>query len=226
MSLTNSLIHSLSCHSLTHSLFTTLLHSLTHLLTYPLTRLPPLCITHPLTHTDIVSPIDSLTYEGEAFRPSLATLANNSKSLRNIYGPTETTIWASSFLVPRDVNSLGFQNGMPVVPIGKQSISLSFHSCMHAFILSFIHSCMHSFIHSFIRVSLLSFSHIGMPIANIDFYVVQITDDEDNKQTQSSSSTGGPRLVGEGEEGELWIGGIGVSLGYLNQPDLTQKVHS
>ena len=80
---------------------------------------------------------------------------------------------------------------------------------------------------------------IGMPIANTDFYIVQVasSDDEDKhallaKQTQSSSSQGTnggtvtPRLAGDGEEGELWIGGIGVSLGYLNQPDLTQKVVS
>ena len=32
------------------------------------------------------------------------------------------------------------------------------------------------------------------------------------------------RLSGVGEEGELWIGGIGVAKGYLNAPDLTAKV--
>jgi acyl-CoA synthetase (AMP-forming)/AMP-acid ligase II len=33
-----------------------------------------------------------------------------------------------------------------------------------------------------------------------------------------------PELVGENEEGELWIGGIGVAAGYLKRPDLTVQV--
>ena len=72
---------------------------------------------------------------------------------------------------------------------------------------------------------------IGMPIANIDFYVVEVANSDDEEHSnqalsakKTSSSSSSPRLVTEGEEGELWIGGIGVSLGYLNQPDLTQKV--
>lgn len=32
------------------------------------------------------------------------------------------------------------------------------------------------------------------------------------------------KLAAVGEEGELWIGGIGVSKGYINAPDLTAKV--
>lgn len=39
---------------------------------------------------------------GEAFRPSILPIAQNAKSLRNVYGPTETTIWSSSFLLPRN----------------------------------------------------------------------------------------------------------------------------
>ena len=31
-------------------------------------------------------------------------------------------------------------------------------------------------------------------------------------------------LAAVGEEGELWIGGMGVSRGYINAPDLTAKV--
>ena len=33
-----------------------------------------------------------------------------------------------------------------------------------------------------------------------------------------------PTLAGPGEEGELWIGGVGVAAGYLNRPDLTEQV--
>ena len=32
------------------------------------------------------------------------------------------------------------------------------------------------------------------------------------------------RLSAVGEEGELWIGGVGVAKGYLHAPDLTAKV--
>ena len=32
-----------------------------------------------------------------------------------------------------------------------------------------------------------------------------------------------PELVGPQEEGELWIGGIGVAAGYLKRPDLTEQ---
>jgi non-ribosomal peptide synthetase component F len=37
---------------------------------------------------------------GEAFRPKLATLVQNSKSVRNVYGPTETAIWSSCYTFP------------------------------------------------------------------------------------------------------------------------------
>ena len=40
---------------------------------------------------------------GEAFRPSLLPLVHNCRSIRNIYGPTETTIWSSTYLVPKDI---------------------------------------------------------------------------------------------------------------------------
>ena len=32
------------------------------------------------------------------------------------------------------------------------------------------------------------------------------------------------KLVGEDEEGELWIGGIGLAKGYLHAPDMTKDV--
>ena len=50
---------------------------------------------------------------GEAFRPSLFPLLGACRSIRNVYGPTETTIWSSSYLMPSSAASLG-----TVVPIG------------------------------------------------------------------------------------------------------------
>lgn len=32
------------------------------------------------------------------------------------------------------------------------------------------------------------------------------------------------KIAAVGDEGELWIGGIGVSMGYLHSPELTSKV--
>lgn len=51
---------------------------------------------------------------------------------------------------------------------------------------------------------------IGTPIANTTFYVL-----DDNEP---------PQLVPPGTVGNLWIGGLGVSPGYLNRPDLTEKL--
>ncbi|PTF53988.1 non-ribosomal peptide synthetase, partial [Staphylococcus cohnii] len=48
---------------------------------------------------------------------------------------------------------------------------------------------------------------IGKPIANIQAYIMN----EDNN------------LMGIGVPGELCIGGVGVTDGYLNRPDLTQE---
>jgi amino acid adenylation domain-containing protein len=55
---------------------------------------------------------------GEAFRPSLVPLAHNCRSLRNVYGPTEATIWASSFTVPKNAEVLKNKLGAMVIPIG------------------------------------------------------------------------------------------------------------
>jgi non-ribosomal peptide synthetase component F len=33
-------------------------------------------------------------------------------------GPTETTIWSSSFTLPKDVTTLQTTNGVPIIPIG------------------------------------------------------------------------------------------------------------
>jgi len=57
---------------------------------------------------------------GEAFRPSLLPIADKAggrcKSLRNVYGPTETTIWSLSYTVPQD---LATASGSVQVPIGS-----------------------------------------------------------------------------------------------------------
>ena len=58
---------------------------------------------------------------GEAFRPSLLPLARTCGSVRNVYGPTETTIWSSSFTLPRDIsNALSSSSSSTIqaVPIG------------------------------------------------------------------------------------------------------------
>lgn len=56
---------------------------------------------------------------GEAFRPTLLPLADQAggrcRSLRNVYGPTETTIWSLSYTVPQ---SLALTSGSVAVPIG------------------------------------------------------------------------------------------------------------
>ena len=104
---------------------------------------------------------------GEAFRPSLLKLVDNCRSLRNLYGPTETTIWASSFLLPPHSSQMLQSNGVKVIPV-------------------------------------------GYPICDKIFYLVSLDEPK--------------RLVGDGEEGELWIGGVGVTPGYLNAPELTEKL--
>jgi non-ribosomal peptide synthetase component F len=50
---------------------------------------------------------------GEPFRPSLQPLVANSKSVRNMYGPTETTIWSSCYLIQDTVED-SVPIGMPI----------------------------------------------------------------------------------------------------------------
>ena len=67
---------------------------------------------------------------------------------------------------------------------------------------------------------------IGMPIRDMFFLVVDLDTISEYSTTSSSHSTQRPQLVTDGsQEGELWIGGIGVGLGYLNRPDLTEAVY-
>ena len=106
---------------------------------------------------------------GEACRPAVLPVAYKCKSLWNVYGPTETTIWSSSYRITSE-----FAADMPKsVPVGK-------------------------------------------PISATSFYIVSLEDGEPSKTN--------PKLCNDGEEGELWIGGDGVAFGYLNAPELTEKV--
>jgi amino acid adenylation domain-containing protein len=93
---------------------------------------------------------------GEALPTELADrLRPKVRTLWNVYGPTETTIWSSAHFVDRKDHT---------VPIGR-------------------------------------------PLANTQFYVL----DPDRQ------------LVPIGVPGELYIGGDGVAMGYLNRPDLTTE---
>ena len=95
---------------------------------------------------------------GEAFPPSLArdlAAAMPAATVTNMYGPTETTIWSSTFAVTAPAST---------VPIGR-------------------------------------------PIANTQLYVL------DRER----------RPVPAGVPGELYIGGDGVTRGYLGRPELTAE---
>ena len=87
-----------------------------------------------------------------------------------MYGPTETTIWSSSYTVEP-----GFEAKARSLA-GGSTIAVP----------------------------------IGAPISETEFYLV--------------SEEKPYRVMPEGAEGELWIGGIGVASGYLHAPDLTEKV--
>ena len=60
---------------------------------------------------------------GEAFRPKLKTIVYNCKSMRNVYGPTETTIWSSSYLFDRE----HYPEGNAPIPIGKEISATQFY---------------------------------------------------------------------------------------------------
>lgn len=93
---------------------------------------------------------------GEALPRDLALqLLERGGSLWNMYGPTETTIWSSTYEVKREDGLI----------------------------------------------------HLGHPIANTQLYVL-------DSQRQP---------VPIGVTGELYIGGEGVALGYLNRPELTSE---
>ena len=66
---------------------------------------------------------------GEAFRPSLLPLLGTCRSIRNVYGPTETTIWSSCFLLPGHADKLPLSGtGVGVsVPIGSPISRTAFY---------------------------------------------------------------------------------------------------
>ncbi|MGD1919698.1 MAG: AMP-binding protein, partial [Pleurocapsa sp.] len=97
---------------------------------------------------------------GEALKPQLAQqLLSKGREVRNLYGPTETTIWSSIYQIQEDKD-----RDIQTVPIGKA-------------------------------------------IANTQLYIL-------DSQL---------RPVPPGAIGELYIGGAGLAIGYLNQPALTAK---
>ena len=116
---------------------------------------------------------------GEAIRASVLPIAMNCRSMRNVYGPTETTIWSSSFTITQQfaksvLDSIESGSTPPPVPI-------------------------------------------GVPISETSFFLV-------NTESTDLSATDAQLITNDGEEGELWIGGVGVSMGYLNASNLTVKV--
>lgn len=128
---------------------------------------------------------------GEAFRPSLSPLISNSKSLRNVYGPTETTIWASSYLFSQsDVKLLTGPKGCLDVPIGRPLDQYTFY------VVS-----------------------VAETLETVD----NICDMRSNAEPLSSSVNFPFRLAAAGEDGELFIGGVGVSKGYIGDSILTSK---
>jgi amino acid adenylation domain-containing protein len=56
---------------------------------------------------------------GEAFRPSLIPLSRACRSFRNVYGPTETTIWSSCYQLTQTYFDSLPVNSTPVIPVGK-----------------------------------------------------------------------------------------------------------
>lgn len=65
---------------------------------------------------------------GEAFRPSLLQMVSKSRSVRNVYGPTETTIWSSSYTLPRDIASTTHAvSPPPPISIGEPISATQFY---------------------------------------------------------------------------------------------------
>jgi non-ribosomal peptide synthetase component F len=117
---------------------------------------------------------------GEACRPKVAALAPYCKKLYNVYGPTETSIWSSAYLLP-DSGSKGCITAAQA-EAGYLSDTADISRLPKAV-------------------------PVGGPIWATSFYLV----DESGKEVK-----------GQGEEGELWIGGEGVALGYLHADHLTK----
>eukprot|EP01038_Epipyxis_sp_PR26KG_P005095 gene5095-7104_t len=68
---------------------------------------------------------------GEAFRPSLLPLVSNSRQLLNVYGPTETTIWSSTFTVTDEWVERIISSNQDIysvsIPIGEPISETTFH---------------------------------------------------------------------------------------------------
>ena len=81
---------------------------------------------------------------GEAFRHSLLPLVAKCKSVRNVYGPTETTIWSSSFLFPVDFVSRITPSSTPQsavnihIPIGRPISQTQFFVASEQLVLELV----------------------------------------------------------------------------------------
>ena len=70
---------------------------------------------------------------GEAFRPTLLPMVAQSRSVRNVYGPTETTIWSSSYTLPKDiVNTTHAGASPPPISIGAPISETDFYLASEA----------------------------------------------------------------------------------------------
>ena len=129
-------------------------HQVTHLQCTP--SMASMLIADTATR-EAMKQLNHMMVGGEAFPEALATQLRQiiPGQIHNMYGPTETTIWSTTYTLERSEG---------IVPIGQ-------------------------------------------PIANTELYVL-----DDHRQP-----------VPIGVAGELFIGGKGVTRGYLNRPELTQE---
>jgi len=64
----------------------------------------------------------------------------------------------------------------------------------------------------------------GKAIPGVKFYIVDLGEDDDAENGESSSNKNGPmKLVPEGGTGEVYVGGPVVGRGYLNMPEKTAE---
>ena len=73
-------------------------------------------------------PLLDVLVGGETFRPSLLPMVANSRSVRNVYGPTEATVWSSAYTLPRDIlKTTHAASPPPSIPIGAPISKTQFY---------------------------------------------------------------------------------------------------